>query len=325
MLGKKLGIDLGTSTVRVVTRGEAEVFSEPSVIARRRDGRLLMGSAVDAAGEVELLHPLHRGAIGDRRALTLLLTQIVHRTAGRQRIFRPDLVMAIPPSLGDPDRRHLLDVLARLGVRTAYLIDSPIAAALGAGCTLTTGQGHLIVDAGAGTVDVASIAFEGGIAKRTDPGAGEALAGAIAARVQALHGVVLDRGEAERIAGELACVGTHEERRLAVAGTRDGEAVTVSVASTEIGDLVDDLARRVTQLVVEVLDETPAALRHDIHVEGAVLCGGLALLEGLDRHLAATAGVGVRVATDPRSCVIRGTGTAIESLDVLRRSFMYIR
>ena len=123
----------------------------------------------------------------------------------------------------------------------------------------------------------------------------------------------------------LACVGPHEERRLPVQVGSGAEETTLSITSLEIADLVDAHARRIAQAIGEVLEETPVALRHDILEEGITLCGGGARLEGLDRYLGVQTGYPVNVAPDSATCVIRGTQAAVENLDVLRRSFMYIR
>jgi rod shape-determining protein MreB len=317
MLGKRLGIDLGAGSVRAVVRGEGLMITEPSVVARhRRRGYCAAGmAAAELAGdpEMELIRPVGAGAIANLEAVGALLHQLVNRAAGRQRIFRPDVVMAICPAMGGDDRLVILDICARIGTRTAYLIDSPIAAAMGAGHAPSGSHGYLIVDIGAATADVASLASEGTIATRTITSAGDAL------------GAVIEPTVAEDIVASLACVGPHEERRMPVrAGVGEG-SVTLSIASIEIADLVDAHARQIGHAVEEVIDETPIPLRRGILEEGIALCGGGARLEGLDRYLGIQTGITVRVAPDAPTCVIRGTQAAVENLDVLRRSFMYIR
>jgi len=329
MLGKRLGVDLGVGSLRVVVRGEGLVLTEPSLVARhRRRGYAAAGvAAAHVAGddEMEMIRPLCPGAIADRAALASLLHQVVNRVAGRQRIFRPDLVMAICPALGGDDRLAILEICARVGTRTAYLIDAPLAAAMGVGFLPRGNRGHLVADIGAGTVDVACLASEGTIAARTLTAAGDALRSAVAQRLEESHAVTLELAAAEDVVASLACVGPHEERRMPVPATRDGEPVTLSVASVEIADLVDAHARQIARAIAEVFEETPVSLRRDILEEGITLCGGGARLEGLDRYLSIQAGCAVRVAPDAPTCVIRGTQAAVDNLDVLRRSFMYIR
>lgn len=330
MLGKKLGIDLGTGMIRVVVRGEAPPASEPAVVGRRRGGGYAgagLAAASAAAEDVtfELVRPLSGPDVADPEALDVLLHHAVNRAAGRQRIFRPDIVIALSPGIPNAGRRQILDVCGRLGCRTTYLIDSPIAAAMGAGLSLSSGRGHLVIDIGAGTVEVASLAHEGTIAGRTLGAAGDALRATVAARIRELHGVLVGEAEADDVVSSLARAGAHEERRMTVRGMRDGRQVEVSVGSNEIADAVAAHVHRIAEAVEEVLAETPPVLRADIAAEGIVLCGGGAGLEGIDRALAAACGQSVRIATDPQQCVIRGTAIAVENLDVLKRSFMYIR
>ena len=329
MLGKRLGIDLGAGNVRAVVRGEGLTITEPSVVARhRRRGYCAAGmAAADLAGDpdMELIRPVGPGVIADLEAVGALLHQLVNRAAGRQRIFRPDVVIAICPAMGGDDRLVILDICARIGTRTAYLIDSPIAAALGAGHVPSASRGYLIVDIGAATIDAASLASEGTIATRTLTSAGDALRDAVARRIEETHGAVIDTVAAEDIVASLACVGPHEERRMPVrAGVGEG-SVTLSIASVEIADLVDAHARQIAHAIEEVIDETPIPLRRGILEEGIALCGGGARLEGLDRYLSIQTGITARVCPDAPTCVIRGTQAAVDNLDVLRRSFMYIR
>jgi rod shape-determining protein MreB len=328
MLGKRIGMDLGVDSIRVVVRGEGQILTEPSLVARhRRRGPSAAGlAAVEATSdpEVEIIHPIRGGAVDDAQGLAVLLQRAVNRAAGKQRIFRPDVVVAICPAMGGDDRLTILDIFARLGTRTVYLIDSPIAAVMGAGHSLAGSRAHLVADVGAGSVDVACVTAEGTIAGRTLSRAGEALRAAVCRRLEALLGVAVDAPVAAEVVASLVAAGPHEERRMLLPGLAGG-GEGVSVASTEVADLVDDHARRIAGAVREVIEETPALLRREILEEGVLLCGGGAGLEGLERFVAAQAGCPARVADDPQSCVIRGTQIAVESLDVLKRSFVYIR
>ena len=327
MLGKKLALDLGTGSLRVAVRGEGLAVVEPSVVARHRSGGYVAAglAAAELAGEpgLDLIRPLRDGGVADREALAALLQHAVNRAAGRQRIFRPDVVLAVSPVMSDGDRLAILDICADLGTRTAYLIEAPFAAAIGAGHSPTSGRGNLVADIGAGTVDTACVASEGTVAGRSLRGAGDALRNAVARRLEENHGVVIAASVAEDIVASLACVGPHEERRMLVPVS--GRAETVSVASTEIADLVDDHSREIAHAAEEVIREAPRELLPDIQGGGLTLCGGGARLEGLDRYLGLQTGCPVRVASDPQTCTIRGTQLAAENLDVLRRSFMYIR
>ncbi len=322
MLGKKLGVDLGTGTTRVITRGEGTVLAEPSVVAIQEGEPVLSlfgTTAIEAAASddsLELRRPLRGGNIADRRALTALVHHAVNRAAGRQRIFKPDLVIAVRAGMSGDDRRSVLDAAARAGSRTVYLIDAAIAAAMGAGVAVTAPRASLVIDLGAGKTDIAVLALEGTVASRSLSVGSDALLDALRGHVEAVHRVSLDR-EQLNAAHHLLEAATHEERTAEIGG--------VLLSSHELTPLVNEHLRALDAALLEVIEEAPAALRQDVKRSGLLLTGGGARLEGLDRHLGVVSGCSVRVATEPDGCTVRGTALAVDNLDVLRRNFMYIR
>lgn len=322
MLGKKLGVDLGTETVRVVTRGEGTLVAEPSVVAIREGEPALSMfglAAIDAAAqdpELELRAPLRGGDVADDRALCALLQHALNRSVGRQRIFKPDLVIAVRSGMGGDDRRAVLEAASRAGARTVYLIDAAIAAAMGAGIAVTSTRPHMVADVGAGKTDVAVLVLEGTVASRSIPTGARSLFERVARHVHDVHGVDV-RMEDNAAITRLLVAATHEERTAEVAG--------VLLSSHELAPVVQEHLRALDEAVVAVIDETPATLRRDVKGAGITLAGGGARLEGLERHVAAVAGCGARVAQDPGDCTMRGTALAVDNLDVLRRNFMYIR
>ncbi|PZR79760.1 MAG: hypothetical protein DLM65_09860 [Candidatus Aeolococcus gillhamiae] len=322
MLGKKLGVDLGTATTRVITRGEGTVLTEPTVVAIKEGEPVLslMGSSAIAAAAddstLELRRPLQGGNIVDRRALTALVQHAVNRAAGRQRIFKPDLVIAVRSGMNGEDRRTVLEAAARAGSRTVYLIDAVIAAAMGAGVAVTSPRASMVIDIGAGKTDVAVLALEGTVAGRSLSIGSEALADRLAGHLDAVHGVSLSRDELRR-AVRLLVAASHEERTAEIGG--------VLLSSHELAPLVTEHLRTLDGALLEVLDDTPPALRQDVKRAGLLLTGGGARLEGLERHLGVVSGCSARVAGEPDECTVRGTALAVDNLDVLRRNFMYIR
>ena len=299
MLGKKLGVDLGTATTRVITRGEGTVLAEPSVVAIQEGEPVLSlfgTTAIDAAAgdpSLELRRPLLGGNIVDRRALSALVQHAVNRAAGRQRIFKPDLVIAVRSGMGGDDRRAVLEAAARAGSRTVYLIDAVIAAAMGAGIAVTAPRASLVVDIGAGKTDVAVLALEGTVASRSLSVGAEALFDRLSAHVELVHGVSLTRDELHS-ANRLLVAASHEERTAEIGG--------VLLSSHELAPLVTEHLRSLDAALLAVLDETPAALRHDVKHTGLLLTGGGAHLEGLERHLGVVSGGAARVAGDPDGC-----------------------
>jgi len=332
VLGKKVGIDLGTTAVRLHLKGEGVTLDEPAVVATAiGDDRVVafgtaaLGTAARGGGRLRA--PLREGAVADTVALDALIGHLVTRAVGRQRIFRPDLMVAVVPVMSGADRRTVMEVAARAGARTVYLIESPLAAAIGAGLPVSSRVGHLVADLGGGTTDIAVVALDGIVSKRSVPGGGQALTRAIADHLSACHGVAVDTGAAEEAKREIgSATALVEERtlRLVVGGPAADEEVAVS--SVEVKEAMTPALVGLVQAVLEVLDDCPEPLLADIRTRtGLVLTGGGARLRGLDRYLGAATGLRVEVAADAQACVARGAGTALESLDLVRRNFLYLR
>jgi rod shape-determining protein MreB len=332
MLGKKLGIDLGTATVRLVVKGEGLVAGEPSVVALGADGDwsgVFGTAALEAAATAprqRLYRPVMGGAVVDSVAARALINHVVSRAVGRQRIFKPDVVIAVMAALPGDQRRTLLEAAMLAGARTAYLLNTTIAAAMGCGMRLSGPNGHCIVDIGAGKTDIAVLALETTVAGRTlaDRG-GQRLHACIVDHLAKAHGVTVESHTVEALIASLARVGSHEERQLLVRGRRDAAEHELVLRSTELTPCLDAHVRGIASALDEVLSDTPATLLEDIRAEGIVLCGGGARLEGLDRALAASSGIDVHVDSEPHLCTVKGTGYALDNLDVLKRNFMYIR
>jgi rod shape-determining protein MreB len=334
MLGKKLAIDIGTATVRMQVKGEQPTGSEASLVAvEDGSGRVVaVGPAAVAEAQahtgITVIAPVHDGALGDLAATEALLQHVVTRGAGRQRIFTPDVMLAVMSAMSGHDRRALMEMAVRVGARTTYLIDAPLAAATGAGLPITTVHGHLVIDAGAGKTDVAVISLESMIVGRCVRRGGHHLDTAIARYLAAEHGIAVSAAVAEDVKLEIgAATPLPEERRLLVQGEdlASGEPAEVRVSSTEIGEVVRTELQEVGQALREVLAETPPSLLDDLRHDGAVLTGGAARLRGLDRWVSGIIGAPVRVAGDPEGCVVRGVAAALDNLDVMRRNFLYIR
>jgi rod shape-determining protein MreB len=329
LLGKKLAIDPGTSTLRVLVRGEQQLITEPSLVAAAGDDAshiLAAGNASFPAtrgGEAQLVAPVHDGALGDLAAFEALLQFAVTRGAGRQRIFKPDIMVAVMSAMSGRDRRTLMEIAVRAGARTTYLIDAPLAAATGAGLPITTGHGHLVIDAGGGKTDIAVISLESMIVSRTVRRGGRHIDAAIARYLSSTYGLGVSAAVAEDVKLEIgAAAPLPEERRLVVRG---GDDVEASVSSTEIGEVVREQLQDLGAALRDVLAETPGSLLADIRHDGALLTGNAARLRGFDRWVSALIGAPVRVAGEPETCVVRGVGAALDNLDVMRRNFLYIR
>jgi rod shape-determining protein MreB and related proteins len=270
VLGKKVGIDLGSDRVRAVVKGEGVVVDEPSVVALIRGTNMISAfgkkaaEAADDDDEFTLVRPIRGARVADPGALGALVTHVVNRAAGRQRIFKPDVVVAVHSSMPGHDRLAVLDALSRCNARTEYLIDMPVAAGLGAGMSITGPVGHMVVDLGAACAEVAVIASEGTISGRS------------------------------------------------VEARPEWEDVAI-------------LIRDVVNAGREVFAEIPQVLLPGLHSEGAVLVGGRALADGIAAQLSDAWGLAVHPVKEPQYCSVRGAQIAVDSLELLKRSFMYIR
>jgi rod shape-determining protein MreB len=326
MLGKKVGIDLGTTAVRLHLKGEGITFDEPAMVATAvGDDRVLAygTAALATVGRTgaRLRSPLREGAVADTVALDAMLSHLITRAVGRQRIFRPDVMVAVVPGMSGADRRTIMEVASRAGARTVYLIESPLAAAIGAGLSVSSRIGHLVADCGGGTTDIAVVALDGIVSRLSVPGGGQGLTRAIADHLSVLHGVAVDLGAAEEAKREIgSATPLVEERTLRLVPSE------LVVSSTEVKEAMAGALGGLVHAVREVLEDCPEPLLTDIRSRtGLVLTGGGARLRGLDRYLAAATGLRVEVAADPQGCVARGAGTALESLDLVRRNFLYLR
>jgi len=332
VLGKKVGIDLGTTTTRIIVKGEGMIASEPTAVAIRDGGTqaaIFGEAAFDTAAEdpeFRLHRPLAGGEIVDPGSARWLVNHAMIRAAGRQRIFKPDVVIAVMSSLPGGQRRSLLGAAALAGARTAYLLDAPLAVAMGAGVRLSGPNGHLVIDIGAGKTDIAVLALEGTVSGRCLRGhGGVRLHACIADHIRTTHGVTLDAATVEEVIASLARVGSHEERRLEVMGTGTAGEQPLTITSTELTPCLEAHVRPILAALDAVIGDTPERLIADIRREGILLCGGGARLEGLEGAVAAAAGMDVHRDSQPQLCAVRGTGYALDNLDVLKRALMYIR
>ncbi|HET9847577.1 MAG TPA: rod shape-determining protein [Candidatus Dormibacteraeota bacterium] len=332
MLSKKIGIDLGTSTVLVYVKGEGVVLNEPALMATDEKSRrvLAIGRAasdlVDRGGKVKAFRPVRNGDGVDYDAAGVLVQHVINRIIGRQRLFRPDVMLSVPPMVTGVERRAVLEATMQAGAKTAYLIDKPMAAAIGARVAVATTEGVLVVNLGAGSTDVAAIAQGEILALETLRVGGEALDAAIDGAVMDRHKVRLSPGEAERLKlGLGSATALSENASLEASATNaSGGAVQQQIAAAEvqaaIREPLDTIAAGIQRVGAQVPAERQAALRRN----GIILTGGGAQLRGMAEFISARTGIPARIARDPQTCVAVGTGMALDNLQVIRRGQHYI-
>lgn len=332
MLSKKIGIDLGTSTVIVYVKGEGVVVNEPALMAMdEKNARVLaVGRAASdlqgRGGKARVVRPVRNGDGVDYGAAGALVQHLIGRIIGRQRIFRPDVMLSVQPLVTGVERRAVLEATMLAGAKTAYLIDKPMAAAIGARVSVATTDGVLVVNVGAGSTDVAAIAHGEILVLESVRAGGDALTTAIDQRIASSHGWQLAPGEAERLKLQLgSAVPLAVESTLEVTGIeRDGRRAPVQVSSAEVRAALEDSLGVIVAAINRVIAQLPVERRSAVNRNGAILTGGGAQLRGVAQFLSARLEIPVRVARDPQACVAIGTGMALDNLQVIRRGQHYI-
>jgi rod shape-determining protein MreB and related proteins len=332
VLSKKIGIDLGTSTVLVYVKGEGVVLNEPAVMATDEKGArvLAVGRAatelVGRGGKARSLRLVKDGSLLDYGVAGAMVQHLIGRVVGRQRIFRPDVMLSVPPLVTGVERRAMLEATMQAGAKTAYLIDKPMAAAIGARISVATNDGVVVVNLGAGSSEVAAIALGEMLAMESIRGGGAGLDRAIEVAVAQAQGLRLAAGEAERLKREIgvATVPPAEATISAAATGRDAREVAIAVSAIDVHRAIQESLQAIAAGVKRVVDQVPEERRASLQRNGIVLTGGGALLRGIAEFLTAQTGLPARVAADPQSCIAVGSGMALDNLQVIRRGQHYI-
>jgi rod shape-determining protein MreB len=332
VLSKKIGIDLGTSRMMVYVKGEGVVVDEPALMAtdERGDRVLAVGNAAAElllrGGKARAVRSVGEGNVVDYEVAGTMLQFLIGRIVGRQRIFRPDVMLSIPTGVGGVQRRAVLEATMQAGAKTAYLIDKPLAAAIGARLPVATTDGLLVANLGAGSTEVAAIANGEVLAMELTAAGGRALDEAIEARFEAEHHLSLRPGEAERLKLQLgSALGNGPASSIDVsAADGSGRMTTITVESSLVQDAIGEGLGLMVASVRRVIAEVPAARRGSVQRNGLILTGGGARLRGLVELFSAQVGLPVRVAAQPEACIALGTGMALDNLAVVRRGQHYI-
>jgi rod shape-determining protein MreB len=335
LLAKKIGIDLGTSTVLVYVKGEGIVVNEPSLVALNRDGTKILAVGRQAAemvgrtpDTITIVRPMREGVIADFVVTEGMLHYFIAKVQGRQRIFKPEIMICVPSGVTSVERRAVTEAAISAGAKQAWLIDEPLAAAIGADLPISQPSGHAICDIGGGTTEIAVISLSGMVVAHSIRVGGNRIDDAIAAHVKRKHNLLIGERTAEEVKiGIGSALAPKELLTMEVRG-RDlvsGLPKNVVLNSREIAEAIQDPLAQIVGAVRGVLEQTPPELAADIYDKGIVLTGGGALLRNIDRYLVMHTGVPAIVADDPQTCVARGTGLALEHFEVLKRNQLYLR
>lgn len=328
-----MGIDLGTANTLVYVSGKGIVLQEPSVVAIDKDEKTPLAVGEDAKkmlgrtpGNVIALRPLRDGVIADFDIAELMLKNFIRRVHEGRALVAPRIVIGIPSGVTGVERRAVMEAASQAGARDVYLIDEPIAAAIGAGLPVAEPTGNMIIDIGGGTTEVAVLSLQGTVLSESVRIAGDELTESITQYMKKVHNLVIGERTAEDIKIQLgSAYPTHddEESMMEVRGLHllSGLPRTVTIRGPEIRESMAEPLLVIVEAVKRTLERTPPELAADIIDRGIMLAGGGALLRGLDTLISHETGIVTHVAADPLSCVVLGTGRVLENFKQLERVF----
>ena len=326
----KIGIDLGTANVLVFVQGQGITVREPSVVAIDADDRIVaVGTEAKemvgrTPGSITAIRPLRDGVIADYVVTEAMLRYFIKKgTAGKISFGRPDVLVSVPAGSTSVEKRYVLDAARQAGAGKAYLIEEPMAAAIGAQLPISGPSGNMIVNIGGGTAEIAVISMSDIVVAKSHRVGGNRFDEAIALYIRRKYNLMIGDRTAEQVKLEIgSALPLEEELSMSVKG-RDmiaGLPREVLITSTEITEAMEVPLRNLTDAIRGVLEQTPPELSADIIDKGIVLSGGGALLRNIDRLITNVTGVAAHVAPDPLSCVAKGTGIALEHFDVFAKS-----
>ena len=326
----KIGIDLGTANVLVFVQGQGITVREPSVVAIDADDRIVaVGTEAKemvgrTPGSITAIRPLRDGVIADYVVTEAMLRYFIKKgTAGKISFGRPDVLVSVPAGSTSVEKRYVLDAARQAGAGKAYLIEEPMAAAIGAQLPISGPSGNMIVNIGGGTAEIAVISMSDIVVAKSHRVGGNRFDEAIALYIRRKYNLMIGDRTAEQVKLEIGSALPLEEELTMSDKGRDmiaGLPREVMITSTEITEAMEVPLRNLTDAIRGVLEQTPPELSADIIDKGIVLSGGGALLRNIDRLITNVTGVAAHVAPDPLSCVAKGTGIALEHFDVFAKS-----
>lgn len=322
-VAKDIGIDLGTASILVYVKGKGVVLQEPSVVAiDKNTGKLLkVGSEAQnmlgrTPGNIVAMRPLREGVISDYDMTERMLREIIRKVAPVH-FFKARAVICVPSGITEVEERAVIDAGIQAGARKVYLIEEPVAAAIGAGIDIAKPDGHMIVDIGGGTTDVAVISLSGVVESASIKVAGDEFNDAVVKYIRRKHNVLIGERTAEELKISIGCVFPREEEQSVEIKGRDlmtGLPRTFSVTSSEMIEAFEEPTQRILESIHSVLERTPPELVADISTNGIVMTGGGSLVWGFDKLIESHTGIETRVADDAISCVAFGTGKSLDDL-----------
>ncbi|CBH22480.1 MULTISPECIES: rod shape-determining protein [Acetoanaerobium] len=328
-----IGIDLGTASVLVYVKGKGIVLQEPSVVAIDTSTNKVLAVGEEAQrmlgrtpGNIVAIRPLKDGVISDYDVTEKMLKHFIEKVTGGVglfRFFKPQIIVCVPSGVTEVEKRAVIDATMEAGARDVFLIEEPIAAAIGAGIEISQPNGSMVVDIGGGTSDVAVISLGGIVVSTSIKIAGDKFDEAIVKYMRKKHSILIGERTAEEIKINIGSAFPRDtEVTMDVRGRNlvSGLPETIKVSSEETLEALRESVAQIADAVHYVLEKTPPELSADISDKGILMTGGGSLLWGLDKLIAKRTGISVYIADDAISCVAKGTGEALNSIKVLQRS-----
>ena len=320
-LAMDIGIDLGTASVLVYVKGKGIVLNEPSVVAMDKNTGKLLKVGADAQamlgrtpGNIIAIRPLRDGVISDYDMTERMLREFIHKVNGFQ-LFKPRVIICVPSGITEVEERAVIDAGLQAGARRVYLIEAPVAAAIGAGIAIAQPDGHMVVDIGGGTSDIAVISLNGVVESESIKVAGDMFNEAVVKYIRRKHNVLIGERTAEDMKIKIGCVyPKDEEISLDVKGRclMTGLPKIFTVTSSEMMEAFEEPSQRILEAIHSVLERTPPELVADISTNGIVMTGGGSLVDGFDKLVTARTGINTTVAENAIQCVALGTGQSLD-------------
>ena len=329
---KQLGIDLGTANILVFVPGKGIVLNEPSVVAVSIDDNRILAVGLEAKemvgktpDNIIAYRPMKDGVIADYRVTEAMLSYYINKALGKWNLFKPEVLVSVPAGVTSTERRAVIEAAIKAGAKNAYIVKEPILAAIGAGVPIHDAEGHMIVDIGGGTTDVAVISLGGIVASTSVKCAGNRIDMAISDHIKKTSNLSIGEKTAEQIKIQVgSAVSLDEELTMMIKG-RDfvtGLPRQAEVSTNEIVKAIRKELREMIKAIKDVLQETPPELASDIIDQGILMTGSSSQLRYLPELVYKRTGVKARLAKDPLYCVAKGTGIALEHLDMYKKSIV---
>lgn len=332
LFSKKLGIDLGTANTLVYMPGKGIVLNEPSVVAVSEQDNRILAIGIEAKAmigktpeSIIAYRPMKDGVIADYRVTEAMLRYFIQKALGKYNLFKPDVMVSVPAGITSTERRAVVEAAIKAGAKNAYVVKEPILAAIGAGIPIHEPSGHMIVDIGGGTTDVAVISLGGIVASTSVKCAGDKIDHAITDYIKKTFNLAIGDKTAEEVKIKIgAAIPLEEELTMTIKG-RDfvqGLPRTAQISTNEIVRAIDKELRTMISAIKDVLAETPPELASDIIDDGIIMTGGSSQLRNLPDLVYRKTGVKARMADEALYCVVRGTGEALNHLDTYKKTII---